>query len=671
MLNDRAMSTDGADGAVEPKWARRLPYPIHAALRFLYLDQTDPRDSFITSLQKCIIGLGAAITPFPLIYPIYNLIRSQGDPDSGGPGYVLSHVAIFGYCALWIITFALLRCNKHIAGKLIVWWFFGTALGLLLRTISMPHYPTTTCYMQLAIVVLSAHPKHNVTLIVICVLGYLLSGYNTAVYLPKDPVLPLATVPRPFLYTNIFETMRDQIVVLVLYGLILLCVLVQCQESRRQVATAKASAVFAQRVAMALSRYDTDAAALVLEAAQQVAMAADSDSDRPAPKSVLSDSHSSDEDMDPSVPVDPALLATFETIIENLRRYRPHLPNWVVQNTSGDDRDDNEPVNDSVEQSTRHSSSLSARPSVRSARYDDLMRNASPVNPMSPPFAAVEPVKARVSLARLDFGATAGPGQKAGPITASATHAFVDRVHAVAAQTHAAVHCFVGDRLITTWNAAKMTTQAEVKAGRFLSRLLQDSGDPAIRVYGIATSFSSRVQLAGWGKQSALLVGADPNDATVAEATRLASTYRTIVVNGALRKIADHAITFRGVGVTRRTRVTHAIHTNPAYADAARLPGSVPRIPSDGLCESASEITRAGPLQGLFEVRGERNERDEGWVYVIETEGSDSPDAQLCQAVDFAVQGHYGIALTTIHCMNAEVRAEPIVTDLQCTLRAL
>jgi class 3 adenylate cyclase len=299
----------------------------------------------------------------------------------------------------------------------------------------------------------------------------------------------------------------------------------------------------------------------------------------------------------------------------------------------------------------------------------DAERGVGPARLMPAALAAGRSVKARVVLAKLDFTlrCPVQEGKKPGRHAAT-LHAFVDRVHEVAAATHAAVHSFVGDRLVATWNAAATTVQAEVKAGRFLSRLLQDAGDPAVKVYGIATSFHTRVHLAGKGKQSALLVGADPNEAAVAEATRIATTYRTIIVNGTFRRAADHAVVFRGVGITRKTSLVPTSDVGRPVS----LPGAMPAgRDAAGSLGSSSDFECGPAMQGLFEVRGEHVENDEGWMYVIETQSTNSPDAQLCQAADFAVQGHKGVALTSISCMQFIVRTEPIINDFMSALRKM
>jgi hypothetical protein len=639
--------------SADPFWARDLPWPLLGFLRFIYLNQLKADDSFITSLQKCVLGVAAVLSVISLAVPVYNLIQKWDERNE--PGNICAYAAYFSYCTLWVVLFAMLKYNKSSPGKLMQWWIFGSWLCIIARTISLPHFPNNISFIHLALVTCTTQPKHSGKLLLLSVAGFILSGYNHAVYVPKDPALPLATLPGPLLYTEVYETIRDQVLMLLVSVFVVGYVVVVVQEAKRLLATAKASAVFAQRVATALGRYDTDSATATLEAAWQVVA-------NPA----QSDAGSDVDDGSSAASVDPELLATFETIIDNLRRYRPHLPNWVVEKSDVDQRDEAAIVADDIVSDTENACS----PRVLGSDAGVPPLSSAILQPVAvlPALVSGESMKTRVVLARVAFRL----GRNSSDIHSAVCHAFVDSVYKIASETSTAVHGFIGDRLIATWNATSVILRPEVAAARFLARLHKSASAAGWNVFGAATSYRARVHLAGQARQSALLVGGDPNEPALAEATRLATTYETMVVNGALRRAADDAIVFRGVGLAP----LHAPRGLPARDGPGFLctptPAHInggPVLPKPQKCPpTRPQATR----QGLFEIRGERRTVDEGWLYVVETEsGENSPDLQLCQAADFAAQADVGIALTSVNCLSARIRAEPIVADFAATLRQM
>jgi hypothetical protein len=631
-------------GAEPPQWLRELPSVAAHVVRFFYWDLVEPGENIHSRSQKCIVSVGSVLAFAAPLLPIFTF----STPHTLATGLYVSQLAICALSLFWMTMFALLKACRQMSHLLIPAWFTGTLLLMIIIDVGLPSYPMPICYALIALACVASKPPHSRKFIALSTFGYLLSAYNEGVYLPTaPPVIPSATIPGAVVYATVIEPLRDRLINLVMTGLVAALLVVHQIEYTNQIEVEKASTAFAALVGEALCRYDTDAAAELLAAARRVA-------------DVEKQPGATD-----AVAVNPELLATFETIIDNLRRYRPHLPNWVVRQSDDEDggsADHDARSSDGGASSARSrtapgamsSRSSSSNPDSGSARH-----RSSPASPhlqsrqcengtrahraISSGSDLTAAHKTKVVVAHVDFVFGAG-------CVASSADAFVDRVHTVAAQTSAAIHCFVGDRLIATWNAAMTTVQAEVKAGRFLSRLIHDSGDATVGVSGIATAFHTRVYLAGGAKQNALLVGADPHEATVAEAKRLATTYRTIIVNGALRQAADNAIVFRGVGlVPRRTGATSPREFSTPF------PGKA-----------------ASNWEGLYQVRSEHCEADDEWLYVLEKHArGNSGDALLSRAVDAALREDWALCRDLTEQALCIQTPDAITHDVATALREL
>ena len=241
-------------------------------------------------------------------------------------------------------------------------------------------------------------------------------------------------------------------------------------------------------------------------------------------------------------------------------------------------------------------------------------------------------------------------------LSAAAGHDFVDRIHALSTATGGAVHGFVGDTVVLSWNAASRSVQPDVKAARFLARLRADPGHRAVSAWGCAAYGSLRVQLAGSsGHQHALLVspltaiaGFAPDTAAAA----IARKHKIFVCDRSVVGGASHAVVFRGVGVAGGAFATHSSLLQPSDSnvasplkveEATSLPVTWAAKPNNTATTAA--VPTKAHIRGvpLYEVVGEQTEgtADE-WLYVLDrqaTVSATNPHAALCKAAEAAAAG--------------------------------
>ena len=155
----------------------------------------------------------------------------------------------------------------------------------------------------------------------------------------------------------------------------------------------------------------------------------------------------------------------------------------------------------------------------------------------------------RIVLAIVAFCLRRGTTKEHGiSAISAATSRFVDKVSEYASVQLAAVHSYVGDELVVSWNAASRVSQPEARAGRFLARLKADPGHPDVLVGGAAYSGSARVQLAGTSaRQQAITVNTKWMP-VLREMAALGAEFNTFFVDHHLSAESDFAIKTRGVG---------------------------------------------------------------------------------------------------------------------------
>jgi hypothetical protein len=262
-----------------------------------------------------------------------------------------------------------------------------------------------------------------------------------------------------------------------------------------------------------------------------------------------------------TVEVDGRLIESFELLIDHLERFRPHLPNWLLsaaahqgnqmadghmrQDAYLEDPDllideslDEEPsLNvDSIDntprmQSQRSSSTGGGGSSPKALNFGFAKRGTvGLVTNVSMPGGMISPRglshrlsqhsshsgdmyfrirNARISVAWMDFSRMIPADSSQLGTNLDAVCALVDGVHDAAETTYAAIHTFVGDSILASWNTARVGAQVECKCARFLAavRDIVSSLDGAMKVTGAAMTGDAQVQMGGLAnKQHALCV---------------------------------------------------------------------------------------------------------------------------------------------------------------------
>ena len=134
---------------------------------------------------------------------------------------------------------------------------------------------------------------------------------------------------------------------------------------------------------------------------------------------------------------------------------------------------------------------------------------------------------------------------------------FVDAVHAIARETKAAVHSFVGDTVTVTWNAGLRAAQHETKAVTFLCQL-RDRLLGEVAVCGACTTGPGRHMMAGSVLQ-AMLVRVEWLG-TLRALCSLASKHGAILLCGETDSVAKFHVVTRFVDVVPETAVYEALN---------------------------------------------------------------------------------------------------------------
>jgi hypothetical protein len=339
------------------------------------------------------------------------------------------------------------------------------------------------------------------------------------------------------------------------------------------------------------------------------------------------------------------LAASYETLVDNLNRYRSHLPNWVVnpdcdeglatgedagpvsidaplvnfdppstgvispaKSDSGTSHVDANPL--AIPSSPTQSLTTSVNRAHRFAAVDSM--NVSQ-RFLPPALLVAQPKLMRIAFAQVDFRAT-------GAESGAATSRFAERVHQVAAATHCAVHTFVGDAVQLSWNAATRAAQPEVKAVRFLIRLADEMvAIDGIVATGAAMSGKATTQFAGTDRVTVLAVGI-PWRRTLVSLAAFARQHSTFVVDEATASEANATCELRSVELLRFD---------------ARLD-----VGNNGSHDVA-----------VKEVVSERALEDDEWMYALEKTKDVDP---VTAAFNMCVAGHYGDAVAALDKVSGD-----------------
>jgi hypothetical protein len=570
--------------------------------KHLLLDLLNEGDDFAMMLRKIVIGSGVALFIHPLFYGLYFLAYAVRD------GFTPATVCFILLCAemfaIIVFTYLYARITKTIPDAIVELWCIGIAVALTGASFCSTWNPLM---MPLIVTAFNATLCQTRRLpLCLCVSGggALLTIWNTAAITSGAAPLFMPGVRHDSFVEQIFNGISAFAIAVVPIA----CCILQAQHHVQLLAAVKESAALSSRVAQHLSNYDTDAV----------------------------DEELADYRAEAAQP-DAQLIHNYESLVSNLNKYRPHLPNWMINNSSessngessgrlrsarsaGSSRSQTDSQNVS---SARLSASSSQGDSSRGGSEIPLHRVVGHVQGFGRPH--------QVSYAQLDFGRR--PGMTSA-LKDSAVTAFVDNIHDWAAATSGSLHSFVADTLLISWNATHSVAQPEAKAARFLAKVVAANANPNSGVAAAGAMFSGKAacNFSGSGRVQALTMSMQWRDklrALHAFATR----HGAVVMDGVSAHTAAFTVVTRGIDV---------------------LP------PVDGEKQVA-----------VHEVVAERETADDDeWMYTLKR-SVDSSNDSVTAALQLGLAGQLAEAVRMLEELpDAAVRATPLVRRLQQRLES-
>jgi hypothetical protein len=572
-------------GVVPSQWIRRLPCLIRAFVMLAYCELLRPHDDFRQQLRKIVLLFGPLCSGVLVLVLAVN-VATLGH-EWGFAAIAARFVALHLLAVCWV-TYFVCRVTGRVTALTADLWLLGAWLGLVIVAMTFHDFPIDHSFIMLLVVSMLFRtprlPMH-------ALLNYVSLGvafYNNAAYSRGAPDVVLLADPGALMRgvgIRMFSAALMYGALAVVFGGLQL----QLLESDRQTEQATANGDVAAELASHLGDYNTRRAEEVVARAIAECTA------------------------------DPKLLEGFRVLIGNLDRYRPHLPNWMLPSAADDegagavesDTDSIRFVEINTQSDHRPGSGTSS-----ARRCAPPSPHAHAVGPPSPHAGHLVPNVAQTAASvlahahftfRADDPTTSSPPRR----IADATCALADRVHQLARSTGGAVHSFVGDLVVVSWNAASRVVQPEMKAVRFLLRLREDTGDAGIAVGGAAFAGQTRVQLAGSaGAQAALTVHARWYEA-LGTLAALGRSLGTFVIDG-----------------TFKTQVEFGAVARPAAAvcvDDWR--DTAASIASHSLNYSGRQQPPPPRVLVAHEVVSEVAEGDDEWMYVLDKATSPDPAA--------------------------------------------
>jgi len=411
------------------------------------------------------------------------------------------------------------------------------------------------------------------------------------------------------------------------------------------------------------------------------------------------------------VSVDHRLIESFELLINHFEMFRPFLPVWLLSTAQhqGDMmagahmREATDADMASIDESLNRSESNSASNTPRRSsprghhnssgvyRVDSTRRNGS--SSLAPPrsplaqrlsthstgsndgMSGYRAKAARIAVAWIDFTRAQVPDPQHPALQDALCH-FVDAVHEAADNTYGAVHAFVGDSILATWNTGRPCAQVECKAARFMAAVrdatLMHDG-LAISATGIAMTGDSFVQLAGAsGRQLALTAWFTPWRLALRQLAAFSRIAGGLLLDETTHAAANFTVESRVVDY-----VTVSKTIGGGFASNRASPTPVPLGPrfSFGYVSSDAPLALHRPSQlsmppdsassrtlPVFEVLRDLNnnhtrerktlamaasasvlERPEEWMYTLAQSEKEST-AAMREALAFAQDGKFSVA---------------------------
>jgi hypothetical protein len=561
-------------------------------LRVVCLDMFNPANTFVSFLRRVVLVNGALVGGIAIFFFLQRVLGIVAGtmPLSTAMYASFGQSAILGTATLapyfWCMR------NKETPSALIFFELYGSTFSGWLIIMTNPSFPIAAGAVTYSVFA-SVCDMHMAKPMYVLLAGlYTYSSWNYAA---------LATGQEPVALPGYAVATFRSVMTNCMAGLLLItvpvaCCVMQTRHARRMLTAANAANQLSRDAAELLRNYDTDGLSKLLEEYR----AADD--------------------------ADPALIESYTALVDNLNKYRPHLPNWMIR--SDDDSDGRTPCGSEhgtgVVKTAR--SSVSQGHSLQSAQSNAVTPRAH-VSAVPATMATAVPATATIALAVVEYVAQDASAATRG----AAVSRFVDHAHSIANVTHGALHSFVGDTVQLSWNAAMRVAQPEVKAVRFLCRLATAmANDPGVVVSGAAMCGKATTQFAGTGKVQALAI-AVPWRAALQACHAVARPAQTFVVCGALAEAAHAFCETRAVEVLRFDLGQH-VGSNPA----------------------AGEVV-------VHEVVSEHDDEDDEWMYVLDKKGKDP----VTEALELCVDRRYADAMAALGALPPETLAAPLVLRLR------
>jgi hypothetical protein len=559
--------------------------------RVVLLDLLNKDTPFLVFVRKLVVLCGTVMGVIVAFgFATFLLAVMQGTAGNGTsvgltfvsmPLTLISTLVPYGYVAKthetpdWVIALNL----------------FGYTVASFLSGLLLPWYPYATVCATFAVYAAITDVPFRGLLFALLAVLYSLSSWNIAALLTgREPVALPGYQKAEFGLVMFFFAFS----LLALSIPVAACVL-QMRHQQALLAAAGAANELSRNVAVLLRSYNTDGVSEALEEYAALPHA------------------------------DPELVESYRALVDNLERYRPHLPNWMVgdgsdgggnsaasMNSASTRRGDDSPTNSTVAERLRRESHAGGS------------SNATPVSLVGAPYTGI------LAFAVVDFAAAAGRSFDA---RCKAVDGFVDLVHAVASSTNSALHSFVGDTVQLSWNAAMRAAQPEVKAVRFMCRIRAALAKPEhehVVASGAAMSGKASAMFAGTGRVSALAV--------------------SLPWHGALLACAAFA------------------KRHGAFVSSSGLSDSVP--------EAAAHVCRMQPVEQLrvavgaeehtvtvHEILDEHDDDNDEWMYVMSKQGADARGHSVHRAFNHCVAGEYAEAIALLATPGDSPTASTIAND--------
>lgn len=612
---------------------------IAAVTRFLYHDTVDPADNLTTRLNKAFSGMCIIINTALVL--VRALIWALQPPYQA---LDILEMAMFVVSAavFWGLLFRM-RATRLAYPLVLNLLFVQFAAALTVRMLAAPHFPVIVAGPCFAVVPiglsLSWWPLHVVLFSAVTLCGcmnYVTSTTGHALLTISGQTLESTVRSRSL---QVVTAMFFVIAV----GCFVRALVVQFFELTRR---ADKSTDIATRISLALAQYDTDAAQAVVDDLRSTA------------------DHG----------VNEQLLASLETIVTHMSMYKPHLPNWVLPDASSPDNDEHGFTDEGDLSINDASGSHSFGVGGASASHRDrgaIDGEASMELDVS--YGGVDTkrdlhhgVISNVAVAILHYDVvdpfTGAPLTDTsgcmGPLK-EAMDDLSDAVHDAANDLRGAVHSFMNNQIVVTWNAAKRTFQAEHKAARFLARIRQHVARCNTIATAIAENSVSQLTEGSVGGSSR-----SPGDAAF-QAT-LSQGVAAVCMN--VCGVVSSGRTSSVLAGRRSQRVLASVaHFRPrldALLAYARRYGAYvcdertyEQARYDVVAQGIAVVHHGG---SVFEVLQEQDVQSEEWMYAMKKAGSNVPHNLVTLAFRSCLDGAYQRALDVLDGMCSDNHAPSV-----------